>query len=85
MLVIKQGIERLDHLEVSYSPALLYIGAKHRDKQKFCVDNFGLFRDSILFIWKQVLRDKWTTQAQQAWETLLDYIIAGFKAGFHNS
>ena len=85
MLVIRQAVERLDCLEVSYSQVLLYVGARHQENKQFCIDNFSLFRDSILFIWKRVLRDKFTPHVRDAWQILLDYINAGLRCGFQQS
>ena len=82
MMVIKQAVERLDCLEASYSHALLHVGAKHRNYKEFCIENFSLFKESILFVWKQVLKEKLLPDGQEAWETLLDYIILGLSYGF---
>ncbi len=84
MMVIKQAVERLDYLEVSYSPALLYVGARHQENKQFCIENFWLFKDSILYIWRQVLREKFTAKTEEEWISLLDFIIAGLTAGFRH-
>ena len=85
MLVIKQAVERLDRLEVSHCPALLHIGFKHKDKQDVCAEHFHLFKDSIVYIWKHVLKEKLLPDVLEAWEVLLDYIILGLTYGFHAS
>ena len=84
MQVIRQAVERLDFLDVSYSPALLYVGARHQENKQFCIENFWLFKDSILYIWRQVLREKFTQKTEEAWIVLLDYIIGGLAAGFRH-
>lgn len=82
MVVIKQAVERLDDLETSYGQVLVRLGSIHARNRDFCTDNFALFTDALLYIWKQRLQDKLTEEGLQAWRVLFHYINAKLQEGF---
>ena len=85
MVVIKQAVERLDDLETSYAQVLVRLGSIHARNQDFCTDNFALFSDALIYIWKQRLQDKLTEEGLQAWRLLFRYINAKLQEGFGDS
>ena len=56
MTVVKQAVERLETMEISFAPILCHVGARHAPNSKFCSDNFALFMKSMLYIWSTVLK-----------------------------
>ena len=82
MVVIKQAVERLDDLETSYGQVLVRLGSIHARNRDFCIDNFALFTDALLYIWKQRLQDKLTEECLQAWKLLFHYVNGKLQEGF---
>ena len=82
MVVIKQAVERLDDLETSYGQVLVRLGSIHARNKDFCKDNFALFTDALLYIWKQRLQDKLTEECLHAWKLLFHYVNGKLQDGF---
>ncbi len=54
----------------------------HTGTQGFCVCLFGLFTDSILYVFQHTLRDRLTPAVLRAWTALITYICAKLQEGF---
>ncbi len=85
-MVIKQAVERLDNLEASYAQVLVRLGSMHTRNRDFCTENFAIFTDALLYIWKQRLQ-----RYENAWVLIGGRVDAGlggaehFTGGFRSS
>ncbi len=83
MVVVKQAVERLDNMEESFAPVLIKLGARHSVNADFSAEYFAVFIQSMLYIWKSVLKDKMTPECTVAWRTLFSYIMLRLQQGFY--
>ncbi len=81
MVVIKEAVYSLDELDITFGPALIGLGRRHPVGVRFTTEYNVLFIQTVLSVWKSVLRDKMTTEATIAWHILFEYILIHLKQG----
>ena len=75
-------VDNVDHLQTEGDPYVLAIGADHRDRDGFSVRYFDVFVKSLMFVWQQELKEDFTPETRDAWETLFEYMAQKTKAGY---
>jgi hemoglobin-like flavoprotein len=86
MSVVVGVVESMDSLSsaICGCPGLVELGRKHVTIKGFLPDYFDVFTRAVLSVWRQELRDSYTTAVGDAWAALFGYIINQLKNGYED-
>ncbi|KAK3096804.1 hypothetical protein FSP39_003494 [Pinctada imbricata] len=82
MQAVGAAVDNIDDWEAAFSPLLLGLGRQHINFGGFKPEYFNAFADSMMFIWEQVLGDRFTTEARCAWQGVFEFIMLKLKEGY---
>ncbi len=80
MKVLEDVVQHLDSLD-KFSSTLVTLGKSHPLHADFNQDNVYLFIQSVLSTWKSILQKKMIEECIEAWQILLEFVLAKITEG----
>ncbi|XP_064596366.1 neuroglobin-like [Liolophura sinensis] len=82
MQAVGAAVDNIDDLDEALRPLLIGLGRQHIHFKGFRPDYFNAFTESMMYVWQQELKEKFTDFAKEAWKTVFDFIMGTLKEGF---
>ena len=83
--VLEATVRNVDQLQNLMGPFLYELGKRHYSFQGFLPKYWSLVSRAVLYVWKQELHDKYTSEVPKAWSALLRFMVAQMKKGYHEA
>lgn len=81
MQTIEAAVDDVNDLK-TFSNWVSELGRTHAHHRGFSVQYFDVFLLSMMYVWKQELKDSVSEDVYEAWDTLFAFIISKLKEGY---
>ena len=78
-------VDNLDNLDEALAPLLIGLGENHVTFDGFKPEYFNFFAQAMHLVWKEDLKSKYTTEAEEAWKAVFAFIMDNLKLGYMKS
>ncbi len=82
MQAVGAVVDNIKDLDESMTPLMIGLGRQHIHFSGFVPENFDAFTESMLLVWAEELKWRFTAEARDAWLAVFNFIMMKLKEGY---